>query len=77
MSAGLRRVVKPTIEMMGAFPTVVIGLIAGIWLAPVIERYLAGILLLPLLLALAIYCVVGAALACRPRHNGHYLRAGM
>ncbi|AJJ64352.1 ABC transporter permease subunit [Yersinia aldovae] len=54
MSAGLRRVVKPTIEMMGAFPTVVIGLIAGIWLAPVIERYLAGILLLPPLLAAAI-----------------------
>ncbi|ABS48794.1 MULTISPECIES: ABC transporter permease subunit [Yersinia pseudotuberculosis complex] len=62
MSAGLRRVVKPTIEMMGAFPTVVIGLIAGIWLAPVIERYLAGILLLPLLLALAILlCGWGSA----------------
>ncbi|CNH02591.1 ABC transporter permease subunit [Yersinia pekkanenii] len=54
MSAGWRRVVKPAIEMMGAFPTVVIGLIAGIWLAPVIERYLVGILLLPPLLALAI-----------------------
>ncbi|CNF24246.1 phosphate ABC transporter permease [Yersinia rohdei] len=56
MSAGLRRVVKPSIEMMGAFPTVVIGLIAGIWLAPVIEHYLAGILLLPPLLALTILC---------------------
>ncbi|WP_050112866.1 ABC transporter permease subunit [Yersinia thracica] len=54
MSAGLRRIVKPTIEMMGAFPTVVIGLIAGIWLAPIIEQYLTGILLLPPLLALAI-----------------------
>ncbi|MFA3761957.1 ABC transporter permease subunit [Yersinia sp. 2544 StPb PI] len=54
MSPGLRRVVKPAIEMMGAFPTVVIGLIAGIWLAPVIEHYLTGILLLPPLLALAI-----------------------
>lgn len=62
MSAGLRRVVKPTIEMMGAFPTVVIGLIAGIWLAPVIENYLAGILLLPLLLTLTILlCGWGSA----------------
>lgn len=62
MSAGLRRVVKPAIEMMGAFPTVVIGLIAGIWLAPVIERYLTGILLLPPLLALTIlWCGWGSA----------------
>ncbi len=62
MSAGLRRIVKPTIEMMGAFPTVVIGLIAGIWLAPVIEQYLTGILLLPPLLALMILlCGWGSA----------------
>lgn len=62
MSAGLRRVVKPAIEMMGAFPTVVIGLIAGIWLAPVIEHYLTGILLLPPLLALTIlWCGWGSA----------------
>ncbi|AJI93621.1 binding--dependent transport system inner membrane component family protein [Yersinia ruckeri] len=62
MSAGLRRVIKPAIEVMGALPTVVIGLVAGIWLAPVIERYLAGILLLPVLLALAILlCGWGAA----------------
>lgn len=62
MSAGLRRIVKPTIEMMGAFPTVVIGLIAGIWLAPVIEHYLTGILLLPPLLALTILlCGWGSA----------------
>ncbi len=62
MSAGLRRIVKPTIEMMGAFPTVVIGLIAGIWLAPVIEQYLTGILLLPPLLALTILlCGWGSA----------------
>ncbi|ANI31259.1 phosphate ABC transporter permease [Yersinia entomophaga] len=54
MQSGLRRVIKPAIEVMGALPTVVIGLIAGIWLAPVIEQYLAGILLLPFLLALAI-----------------------
>ncbi|WP_170138694.1 ABC transporter permease subunit [Edaphovirga cremea] len=51
MSPGLRRVVKPAVEVMGALPTVVIGLIAGVWLAPVLERYLSGFLLLPWLLA--------------------------
>ena len=51
MSAGLRRVIKPAIEVMGALPTVVIGLVAGIWLAPVIEYYLLAVLSLPLLLA--------------------------
>ncbi len=51
MSAGLRRVVKPAVEVMGALPTVVIGLVAGIWLAPMIERYLLAVLALPFLLA--------------------------
>uniref|UniRef100_A8GHP6 Binding-protein-dependent transport systems inner membrane component n=1 Tax=Serratia proteamaculans (strain 568) TaxID=399741 RepID=A8GHP6_SERP5 len=59
MSAGLRRVIKPAIEVMGALPTVVIGLVAGIWLAPVIEHYLLAVLSLPLLLA-AVVLACGA-----------------
>lgn len=51
MSPGLRRWVKPGVEMMGALPTVVVGLIASIWLAPVLAARLSGILLLPLLIA--------------------------
>ncbi len=51
MSPGLRRWVKPGIEMMGALPSVVIGLIAGVWLAPHISTALIGVLLLPLVLA--------------------------
>ncbi|MEZ3499439.1 ABC transporter permease subunit [Pantoea sp. KPR_PJ] len=51
MSPGLRRWVKPAIEMMGALPSVVIGLIAGLWLAPHISQALPGVLLLPLTLA--------------------------
>lgn len=70
MSAGLRRVIKPAIEVMGALPTVVIGLVAGIWLAPVIEYYLLAVLSLPLLLA-AVVLACGALMnrfargACR------------
>lgn len=51
MTPALRRWVKPTIEMMGALPSVVIGLIAGLWLAPKIADRLLGVLLLPILLA--------------------------
>ncbi|WP_168402812.1 ABC transporter permease subunit [Erwinia amylovora] len=51
MTPGLRRWVKPAIEMMGALPGVVIGLIAGLWLAPKIADRLSGVLLLPLILA--------------------------
>lgn len=54
MSVRLRRVVKPAIEVMGALPTVVIGLVAGIWLAPLIEHYLLAVLALPLLLTAAV-----------------------
>ncbi|WP_034943848.1 ABC transporter permease subunit [Erwinia oleae] len=57
MAPGLRRWVKPAIEMMGALPGVVIGLVAGIWLAPQLANRLSGVLLLPLLLA-------GVLLAC-------------
>ncbi|CAO96098.1 ABC transporter permease subunit [Erwinia tasmaniensis] len=51
MTPGLRRWVKPAIEMMGALPGVVIGLVAGLWLAPRVADRLLGVLLLPLILA--------------------------
>lgn len=54
MSPALRRFVKPTMEIVGAVPSVVIGLIAGLWLAPYFSRVLSGILLLPLLLPLVV-----------------------
>lgn len=54
MSPALRRWVKPAIEMMGALPSVVIGLIAGLWLAPKVADHLLAVLLLPFILAAAI-----------------------
>ena len=38
MSAGLRKYVKPTVEIMAALPTVILGFLAGLWLAPIIEE---------------------------------------
>ncbi len=46
MTPSLRRKVKPTIELMEALPTVILGFLAGLWLAPIIEIYLPAICLL-------------------------------
>ena len=50
MSPGMRQLVKPSIESMGALPTVILGFLAGLWLAPFIEKNLPGIFLLLLML---------------------------
>ena len=46
MAPALRRKVKPVIELMAALPTVILGFMAAVWLAPLIESRLAGILAL-------------------------------
>ena len=43
MSAKMRAYVKPTIEIMEALPTVILGFLAGLWLAPIIESHLPGV----------------------------------
>ncbi|TSE32247.1 Phosphate transport system permease protein PstC 1 [Tepidimonas thermarum] len=45
MSPKVRGIVKPTIEVMEALPTVILGFLAGLWLAPFVENNLAGVLL--------------------------------
>ncbi|SJL85177.1 ABC transporter permease subunit [Vibrio palustris] len=52
MTAKMRRVVKPSIELMEALPTVIIGFLAGLWFAPLVERNLAAIMSLMLALPL-------------------------
>src|SRR5438093_5114325 len=46
--------VKPVVEIMAALPSVVLGFLAGLWLAPVVERIVPGLFLLPLVLPLSI-----------------------
>ena len=43
MAPTMRRYVKPTIEIMEALPTVILGFLAGLWLAPYLEKHLPGI----------------------------------
>ncbi|HSC84350.1 MAG TPA: ABC transporter permease subunit [Pseudomonas sp.] len=59
MAPGMRRKVKPVIELMEALPTVILGFFAGLFLAPYVEGHLPGIfsllLLTPLGVLLAAY----------------------
>ena len=38
MAPAMRRVVKPTIEIMEALPTVILGFLAGLWFALFVEK---------------------------------------
>ncbi|WP_376775528.1 hypothetical protein [Candidatus Sodalis endolongispinus] len=67
MSAGLRRWVKPAMEIMGAVPSVVVGVIAGLWLVPHLATALGGLVLLPVLLPLFILAVAYLAGSLPPR----------
>ena len=57
MAPKMRGVVKPSIEIMEALPTVILGFLAGLWLAPYVEANLPGIfatlLAIPLGVAIA------------------------
>jgi len=59
MSPKMRTVVKPTIEIMEALPTVILGFLAGLWLAPIVEGNLPGVfsilVMLPIMTILTAY----------------------
>lgn len=54
MHARLRGLVKPTIEIMAALPTVILGFLAGLWLAPYMEKNLPGIFMILLFMPLSV-----------------------
>ena len=59
MSPKLKGRVKPLVEIMAAIPSVVIGFLAGLWLAPLIDKSILtvflSIVLVPLLLLVTIF----------------------
>ncbi|MDA0897007.1 MAG: ABC transporter permease subunit [Proteobacteria bacterium] len=57
MAPMMRRKVKPLIELMEALPTVVLGFLAGLWLAPFVENNLLGIFTVLVLLPTSILLV--------------------
>jgi len=54
MAPGMRRKVKPVIELMEAMPTVILGFFAGLFLAPYVEGHLPGIFSLLMLVPIGI-----------------------
>jgi phosphate transport system permease protein len=54
MTPRVRQYVKPGIEIMGALPTVILGFLAGLWLAPFVEMHLAGIFALLMIVPLGV-----------------------
>ena len=58
MSRELRAVVKPMMEIMAALPSVVLGFLAGLWFAPLLER------IFPALLAMSVAIPLSVTFAC-------------
>ncbi len=55
MHPDLKAYVKPVVEVMAALPSVVLGFLAGLWLAPMVERVVPGLFLIPLVLPVVIF----------------------
>jgi len=55
MAPKMRSVVKPSIEIMAALPTVILGFLAGLWLAPYVEVNLPGVFAILLLVPLGVF----------------------
>jgi phosphate transport system permease protein len=54
MHPTLKGYVKPVVETMAALPSVVLGFLAGLWLAPMVERVVPGLLILPVMVAVSV-----------------------
>lgn len=67
----LRNRIKPAVELLEAFPTVVLGFIAGLWLAPLLSDYLFLLFALPLLL-LALPVLLAVSQPLLPRSPAGY-----
>jgi phosphate transport system permease protein len=59
MHPRLKAIVKPTVEIMAALPSVVLGFMAGLWLAPNVERVLPGLFLSPVVCACMVLVALG------------------
>jgi phosphate transport system permease protein len=76
MHPSIKARVKPTVEIMAALPSVVIGFIAGLWLASRVEREIVPVLLMIILLPL--FGTLGILVWDRlPRAFRNRLRPGM
>ena len=71
----IRLIVKPTMEIMASLPSVVLGFLAALWLAPIVETRLIFVFLLSLVLPLSAM-VFGTWWARMPISVRRHLKAG-
>jgi len=75
LSAPVKRIVKPAMEIMASLPSVVLGFLAALWLAPLIETKVPSILLL--ILSIPLSALVAGSLWIRvPLHQRNRLPRG-
>lgn len=55
MAPKMRQAVKPTIELLEALPTVILGFLAGLWLAPYLEKHMPSFFLVLILMPLMVF----------------------
>lgn len=55
MAPSMRQMVKPTVELLEALPTVIIGFLAGLWLAPFLERHMPAFFTLLILMPVGVF----------------------
>jgi phosphate transport system permease protein len=67
MHPTVKAYVKPVVEVMAALPSVVLGFLAGLWLAPMVERVVPGLFMLPLVLPV---CILAAYFVWRAVPQG-------
>ncbi len=63
----LKKIIKPSIEFMAALPSVILGFLAGLWLAPLMEKIFPAIIIMPVFLLIFItgaFCIW----KCLPGH---------
>jgi phosphate transport system permease protein len=75
MHPTLKGMVKPVVEIMAALPSVVLGFIAGLWLAPTVEKVVPGIFMMPIVVPV---CILGVLLLWRmmPTRSRAWLSPG-
>jgi phosphate transport system permease protein len=69
------KLVKPVIELMAALPSVILGFLAGLWLAPLMERIFPALIVMPFFMILSIaaaFCIW----KCIPRRMQSKYRNG-
>jgi phosphate transport system permease protein len=71
----IRNIVKPVMEIMASLPSVVLGFLAGLWLAPLVDTHLISIFCVILILA-PLGLVVGGIWANLPQPWRRQVRPG-